>query len=368
MADDRNGRYALALTIATVRPLDYRSGRAHRAPRGGTMREKGQSLQSHLVDEVTAKRIDEGLVTLLMDLVRPANEISVEVNRAGLVEILGFAGQQNVHGEDVKKLDVFADGLLVASLRETGAACGMASEEQEDIIAPSKRGEGAKYLVFFDPLDGSSNIDVNVSIGTIFAIYRRKSPAGPASKDDFLRKGVEQVAAGYFLYGTSTMLVYTTGHGVHAFTLDPQMREFRASQFDIVTPARGAIYSCNEGNSSKWDAATRGYVESVRTGGKGRKPYTSRYVGSFVADFHRNLLKGGIFLYPGEVQASGPPKGKLRLMYEANPMAMIVEQAGGLATDGRGRILDIQCLDVHHRTPLVIGSKEDVEEYLSFYK
>jgi fructose-1,6-bisphosphatase I len=332
------------------------------------MREKGQSLQSHLLDEVAAKRIDEELAQLLLDLVRPANEISVEVNRAGLVEILGFAGQQNVHGEDVKKLDVFADGLLVASLRETGSACGMASEEQEDIIAPSKRGESASYLVFFDPLDGSSNIDVNVSIGTIFGVYRRKSAAGAAVKEDFLRKGVEQAAAGYFLYGTSTMLVYTTGHGVHAFTLDPAMREFRAGEFDIKTPARGKIYSCNEGNSSKWDEPTLRYVESVRTGGQGRKPYTSRYVGSFVADFHRNLLKGGIFLYPEEVQASGPPKGKLRLMYEGNPMAMIVEQAGGLATDGARRILNIQCTDVHHRTVLVIGSKDDVEEYLSFYK
>lgn len=332
------------------------------------MKEKGQSLQSHLVDEVAAKRIDEELAKLLLELVRPANEISVEVNRAGLVEILGFAGQQNVHGEDVKKLDVFADGLLVASLRETGVACGMASEEQEEIIAPSKRGESANYLVFFDPLDGSSNIDVNVSIGTIFGIYRRKSASGPAVAEDFLRKGSEQVAAGYFLYGTSTMLVYTAGHGVHGFTLDPVMREFRASQYDITTPARGAIYSCNEGNSSKWDDATRRYVESVRTGGKGRKPYTSRYVGSFVADFHRNLLKGGIFLYPGEVQPSGPPKGKLRLMYEGNPMAMIVEHAGGLATDGSQRILDIRANGVHHRTPLVIGSREDVEEYLSFYK
>lgn len=335
---------------------------------GGVMKEKGQSLQSHLLDEIAAKRIDEELAELLLDLVRPANEISAEVNRAGLVEILGFTGQQNVHGEEVKKLDVFADGLLVASLRETGAACGMASEEQEEIIPPSRLGENAKHIVFFDPLDGSSNIDVNVSIGTIFGIYRRKSASGPAVNEDFLRTGREQAAAGYFLYGTSTMLVYTAGHGVHAFTLDPAMREFRAFQFDIKTPARGAIYSCNEGNSSKWDEPTRRYVEAVRTGTKGRKPYTSRYVGSFVADFHRNLLKGGIFLYPGEVQSSGPPKGKLRLMYEGNPMAMIVEQAGGLATDGTQHILDIQSTDVHHRTPLVIGSKDDVEEYLSFYK
>jgi fructose-1,6-bisphosphatase I len=329
---------------------------------------KGQSLESHLLEEAAAGRMDGELMDLLIDLVRPANEIASEVNRAGLVEILGYSGQINVHGEEVKKLDVFADGLIVASLRETGTVCGMASEEQEEIIAPSARGESASYLVYFDPLDGSSNIDVNVSIGTIFGIYRRKSASGPAGPHDFLRQGREQAAAGYFLYGTSTMLVYTAGHGVHAFTLDPQTREFRGCRFGVRTPARGSIYSCNEGNSSKWDEATRKYVESVRTGGKGRKPYTSRYVGSFVADFHRNLLKGGIFLYPGEVQPSGPPKGKLRLMYEGNPMAMIVEQAGGLATDGCQPILDIACRDVHHRTPLVIGSKEDVEEYLSFYK
>jgi len=330
--------------------------------------EKGQTLQTYLLDELADGKIDDPLFRLLVDLTRPANEIAAEVSRAGLVEILGFTGQQNVHGEDVKKLDVYADGLIVEWLREAGSACGMASEEQEDLIAPSRQGESASYLVYFDPLDGSSNIDVNVSIGTIFGIYRRRSKSGPADKADFLRKGSEQVAAGYFLYGTSTMLVFTTGHGVNAFTLDPRLREFRASQSDVKIPARGSIYSCNEGNSSKWDDATRRYVEAVRTGGTQRKAYTSRYVGSFVADFHRNLLKGGIFLYPGEVQKAGPPKGKLRLMYEGNPMAMVVEQAGGAATDGSRRILDIECNDIHQRTPLVIGSKDDVDEYLSYCK
>ena len=330
--------------------------------------EKGQTLQTYLLDEVCDGSIDDPLCRLLMDLARPANEIAAEVSRAGLAEILGFAGQRNVHGEDVKKLDVYADDLIVEWLREAGSACGMASEEQEEIIAPSSRGESATHVVYFDPLDGSSNIDVNVSIGTIFGIYRRRSASGPACKDDFHRKGSEQVAAGYFLYGTSTMLVMTTGRGVHSFTLDPRLREFRCSQVDVKIPSRGAIYSCNEGNSSKWDDGTRRYVEAVRTGSASRKPYTSRYVGSFVADFHRNLLKGGIFLYPGEVQKAGPPKGKLRLMYEGNPMAMVIEQACGAATDGKTRILDIECNDIHQRTPLVIGSREDVEEYLSFCK
>jgi fructose-1,6-bisphosphatase I len=331
--------------------------------------EKGQTFQTHLLDELADGKIDERLFRLLIDLTRPANEIAAEVSRAGLADILGFAGQRNVHGEDVKKLDVYADGLIVEWLREAGSACGMASEEQEEIIAPSRRGESAEHLVYFDPLDGSSNIDVNVSIGTIFGIYRRRSKSsGPAGKDDFLRKGGEQVAAGYFLYGTSTMLVLTTGRGVQAFTLDPRLREFRCSQTDVKIPARGSIYSCNEGNSSKWEEETRRYVEAVRRGSPTRKPYTSRYVGSFVADFHRNLLKGGIFLYPGEVQKAGPPKGKLRLMYEGNPMAMVVEQAGGAATDGKRRILDVECSDIHQRTPLVIGSKDDVEEYLSYFK
>ena len=330
--------------------------------------EKGQTLQTHLLDELAAGHIDERLYALLIDLTRPANEIAAEVSRAGLAEILGFAGQRNVHGEDVKKLDVYADGLIVEWLREAGSACGMASEEQEEIIAPSRRGESAEHIVYFDPLDGSSNIDVNVSIGTIFGIYRRRSKSGPAGREDFLRKGRDQVAAGYFLYGTSTMLVLTAGRGVHAFTLDPRLREFRCSHPDIRIPPRGSIYSCNEGNSSKWDEATRRYVETVRTGSAARTAYTSRYVGSFVADFHRNLLKGGIFLYPGEVQKSGPPKGKLRLMYEGNPMAMVIEQAGGAATDGKQSIIDVECNDIHQRTPLVIGSKDDVEEYLSFCK
>jgi len=331
--------------------------------------DKGQTLQAHLLDEVSEGRIGDDLLRVLTDLVRPAIQIAAEVNKAGLVNIIGLTGQTNVHGEEVKKLDVFADRLLIQEMRDSGSVCGMASEENEDYIPPSRQGEGSRHVLFFDPLDGSSNIDVNVSIGTIFAIYERKSKIGPATPEDFLRKGSEQVAAGYFLYGTSTMLVYTAGAGVHGFTLDPSSREFRVSHPNIRTPSRGKIVSCNEGNSAKWDEPTRDYVRSLHENGKPGRPYTSRYVGSFVADFHRNLLKGGIFLYPGEAQpAPAPPKGKLRLMYESNPMAMLVEQAGGAATDGEQPILSIQATEIHHRTPLVIGSKEDVEDYLSLRK
>lgn len=326
----------------------------------------GQTLQSHLIDASSDEVVDDELLTLLLDLVGPAREIAAQVNRAGLVDIFGFTGERNVHGEEVKKLDVYADGVIVEALRASGTVCGMASEENEEFIAPSRKGHESNYLIFFDPLDGSSNIDVNISIGTIFSIYRRKSPrGGPAVAQDYLRCGREQVAAGYFLYGTSTMLVYTAGDGVYGFTLDPSTREFRMSHPRIVTPPRSKTLSCNEGNSSKWDEATRGYVAALKEPGEGR-PYSSRYVGSLVADFHRNLIKGGIFLYPGVVQpAPAPPKGKLRLMYEANPMALVQQQAGGAATDGSVEILDIQAEGIHHRVPLIIGSRDDVGDYLA---
>jgi fructose-1,6-bisphosphatase I len=242
----------------------------------------------------------------------------------------------------------------------------MASEESEELIPPSQLGRARKHVLFFDPLDGSSNIDVNVSIGTIFSLYRRRSVGGAAQLDDFLQPGTDQVMGGYFLYGSSTMLIYTAAAGVHGFTLDPGSGEFLLSHPGIATPGRGKVYSCNEGNSLKWDESTRRYVAAVKHARpNGVKPYSARYVGSFVADFHRNLLQGGIFLYPGQRDdPSKPFKGKLRLMYEANPMAFIVEQAGGLATDGETQIREILPRDIHQRTALVIGSHEDVEEYL----
>jgi len=332
-----------------------------------TLMQKGQTLRGHLVEQCSEGKMESDLADVLLDLVPAAKAISCEVNKAGLVDILGLTGEQNVHGEQVKKLDIYADELIVRAMRETGSVCGMASEENEDVIPTSEFGRDKKYILFFDPLDGSSNIDVNVSIGTIFGIYRRKSRSGAAGMDDFLQQGVDQVMAGYFVYGSSTMLIYTAGVGVYGFTLDPGRGEFLLSHPGITTPARGKVYSCNEGNSASWDEPTRRYVDAVKTKGSGPgRPYSGRYVGSFVADFHRNLLKGGIFLYPGQLEAaSGTYRGKLRLMYEGNPMAFIVEQAGGLATDGEQAILQIEPTGIHHRTPLIIGSREDVQDYLA---
>jgi fructose-1,6-bisphosphatase I len=330
----------------------------------------GQTLHAHLLDQSSSGTIDDGLLTLMLDLVRVSCTISDEVNRAGLADIFGVTGERNVHGEEVKKLDMRANDLLIDAMRESGSVCGMASEENEDPIAPSGKGESSDYLLFFDPLDGSSNIDVNVSIGTIFSIYRRKSSGGtPATMEDYLRAGREQVAAGYFIYGSSTMLVYTAGNGVHGFTLEPAKREFFMSHPGIRTPSRGKIFSCNEGNTSKWSSGTQKYIASLKSSEGPGRPYSGRYVGSFVADFHRNLLKGGIFLYPAQDQGPDKPRtGKLRLMYEGNPMAMVVEQAGGLASSGDCHVQEIVPEGIHDRVALIIGSTDDVEEYLSFVK
>jgi fructose-1,6-bisphosphatase I len=328
----------------------------------------GQTLRAHFVQQRLNGAIEDDLADVILDLVPAAKAIAAEVNKAGLVDIVGLVGMRNVFNEEVRKLDVLANDLIVDAMRATGHVCGMASEEAEMLIAPSKQGENSRYVLVFDPLDGSSNIDVGVSIGTIFGVYRRQSKSGQAVREDFLQPGIQQVAAGYFLYGSSTMFVYTAGNGVHGFTHDISQGEFLLSNPNIRTPARGKLYSCNEGNTAKWDEATRRYVASLKDKEAGpNRPYSSRYVGSFVADFHRNLLKGGIFLYPGEQpDPSKPPTAKLRLMYEGNPMALIVEHAGGAATDGTRPLLEIRPDDVHQRAPLIIGSKEDVEEYLSY--
>jgi len=325
---------------------------------------KIKTVQQHILDEERMHPEATGDFTALMtSLTLAAKIISREVNMAGLVKILGGTGETNLHGDSVQKLDIFAQETICRAMSHNGHLCAMASEESEDIIplpAGSKKG---KYVLMFDPLDGSSNIDVNASIGTIFSIHRKVSTNGEdGSLEDCLQKGSTQIAAGYFIYGSSTMMVYTTGNGVHGFTLDPSLGEFLLSHENIRTPARGKIYSINEGNMHSWDAGTRRYIEFVKEDRKDRgHPYSLRYIGSLVADFHRNLLKGGIFLYPG-------PKGKLRLLYEASPLAMVVEQAGGAATTGAQRILDVQPTSLHQKVPLIIGTREDVEEYTQFYK
>ena len=286
-----------------------------------------------------------------------------EVNRAGLSnDILGATQNENIQGEVQQKLDVYANDQFIAALKARGEVCGLASEENDDYIAfESSLSQHGKYVILIDPLDGSSNIDVNVSIGTIFSVYRRKTEEGTLSTlEDFLQPGIEQVAAGYVIYGSSTMLVYTTGHGVHGFTLEPSIGTFFLSHPDIRIPEKGNIYSVNEGNANDFDAGVKAYLEYCKspTNDAG-KAYSSRYIGSLVADFHRNLLKGGIYMYPGTKK---DPNGKLRLLYECNPLAFIVEQAGGMAHSGKKRIMEIQPEKLHQRTPVFIGSKNMVEK------
>ena len=299
---------------------------------------------------------------LLSEMILSGKIINSEVNKAGLVEILGLTGETNVQGEKVRKLDEFANQVLEHRLQRAGVLCALASEEKADLIPIPADCPQGDYILIFDPLDGSSNIDANVSIGTIFSIFRRTSPyEQPVGMADILQKGSQQVAAGYMIYGSSTMFVYTTGKGVHGFTLDPSVGEFLLSHPDIRIPERGKIYSVNEGYWSYWNEATRKAVSFFKDPNNERgRVYSSRYIGSLVADFHRNLLYGGIFLYPADTRDPRHPHGKLRLMCEANPLAMIVEQAGGFATDGVNRILDIQPEEIHQRVPLVIGSRDDV--------
>ncbi len=306
---------------------------------------------------------------LFNELILSAKIISREVNKAGLVDVLGFTGDINVYGEEVKKLDEYSNRILIHRMARSGMLCAMASEENADLIEIPVGLPTGEYILIFDPLDGSSNIDVNVAIGTIFSIYRRKSPVDtPVLSDDMLQKGLEQVAAGYFLYGSSTMLVFTTGDGVHGFTLDPNVGEFLLSHTNIMIPEQGKIYSVNEGYHQYWDKQTKKIVSYFKSSKNAvRKPYSLRYIGSLVADFHRNLLYGGIFLYPADNRDPKKPQGKLRLLCEASPMAMIVEQAGGMATDGKQRILDIEPQHLHQRVPLFIGSKNDVEKVMEIY-
>ncbi|MBN8673933.1 MAG: class 1 fructose-bisphosphatase [Chitinophagales bacterium] len=302
------------------------------------------------------------LSSLLRDMGLAAKRVNVEVNKAGLVDILGDAGTINVQGEEVKKLDIYANNQFMGVLRHGISCAGIASEELDDfVIFDDEVSKKSKYVVLFDPLDGSANIDVNVSIGTIFSVYRRVSPLGTvATAADFLQPGNQQVAAGYMIYGSSTMMVYATRRGVNGFTLDPSIGEWTLSHPDIKCPETGRIYSVNHGNFFKYSEGVKKYITACQKKDKTNGgPYTQRYIGSMVADVHRNLIKGGIFTYPGTIDK---PKGKLRLLYECNPFGFIVEVAGGKATDGRQRILDVMPTELHQRSPFFVGSKLMMEE------
>lgn len=332
------------------------------------MAKKHQTLGEFIIENQQAFAYSSGELSRLINSIRlAAKVVNHEVNKAGLVDITGAAGEVNIQGEDQQKLDVYANETFIRTLTNREIVCGIASEESDDFItiAGNKNDHKNKYVVLIDPLDGSSNIDVNVSVGTIFSIYRRVTPIGtPVQLEDFLQPGNQQVAAGYIVYGTSTMLVYTTGHGVNGFTLNPALGSWYLSHPDMQYPENGRIYSINEGNYIHFPQGVKKYIKYCQEE-KDDRPYTSRYIGSMVSDFHRNMIKGGIFIYPTSSRA---PKGKLRLLYECNPMAFIAEQAGGKASDGFSRILDIEPTELHQRVPFFCGSRlmvEKAEEFMA---
>ncbi len=325
------------------------------------------TIERHIIDEERRHPEARGAFSnILTDMALAAKVIARQVNMAGLIDILGKTGESNVQGEPVQKLDVFAQDVIYRAMDHTGDLCCMVSEECEDLIPIPDKFPAGDYVLVFDPLDGSSNIDVNVSIGTVFAVYRKVSRAERGSLEDCLQPGRRQMAAGYVVYGSSTMMVYTTGNGVHGFTLDPSIGEFLLSHPNIRIPDPPArYYSVNEAYASRWAPGVRGFVDHLRAGSGTGGGYSSRYIGSLVADFHRTLLRGGVFLYPADEQS---PSGKLRLLYEASPLAFIAEQAGGRASDGTRDILDIEPESLHQRIPLFIGSAELVtlaERYLA---
>lgn len=332
------------------------------------MAHKKQTLGEFIIENQSSFKYSSGELSSLINSIRlAAKVVNHEVNKAGLVDIIGAAGDTNIQGEDQQKLDVYANEKFIQTLTNRNIVCGIASEEEDDFIAINSQDENHqnKYIVLIDPLDGSSNIDVNVSVGTIFSIYRRVTPVGtPVTLKDFLQKGSQQVAAGYVVYGTSTMLVYTTGDGVNGFTLNPAIGSFYLSHPNMEFPVDGNIYSVNEGNYIHFPQGIKNYIKYCQKEEEDR-PYTSRYIGSLVSDFHRNMIKGGIYLYP---QSSKNPKGKLRLLYECNPMAYLAEQANGKASDGLTRIMDIEPTELHERVPFICGSKNMVEKAEEFYK
>ncbi|TVZ56709.1 fructose-1,6-bisphosphatase I [Lutibacter sp. Hel_I_33_5] len=326
------------------------------------MAKQHKTLGEFIIENQTSFKYTSGELSRLINSIRlAAKVVNYEVNKAGLVDIIGNAGDTNIQGEDQQKLDVYANDKFIQTLINRNIVCGIASEEEDDFISINSQDENHqnKYVVLIDPLDGSSNIDVNVSVGTIFSIYRRVTPVGtPVQLEDFLQEGNQQVAAGYIVYGTSTMLVYTTGHGVNGFTLNPAIGTFYLSHPNMEFPEDGKIYSVNEGNYIHFPSGVKKYIKYCQEE-EGERPYTSRYIGSLVSDFHRNMIKGGIYLYP---KSSKSTEGKLRLLYECNPMAFIAEQANGKASDGFMRIMDIKPKELHQRVPFICGSKNMVEK------
>ncbi|MEE9362431.1 MAG: class 1 fructose-bisphosphatase [Cellulophaga sp.] len=330
------------------------------------MIKKNKTLGEFIIENQSSFQYSSGELSKLINAIRlAAKVVNHQVNKAGLVDILGTAGDINIQGEDQQKLDLFANEKFIQTLKNREIVCGIASEEEDDFISINSTNEDNqnKYVVLIDPMDGSSNIDVNVSVGTIFSIYRRVTPVGtPVTLEDFLQPGKNQVAAGYVIYGTSTMLVYTTGDGVNGFTLNPAIGTFYLSHPNMQFPDTGKIYSINEGNYIHFPQGVKDYLKYCQEE-KEDRPYTSRYIGSLVSDFHRNMIKGGIYIYPESTKA---PKGKLRLLYECNPMAFIAEQANGKASDGFGRILDLKPTELHQRVPFFCGSTKMVEQAEKF--
>ena len=332
--------------------------------------QKNKTLGEFIIENQIEFKYSSGELSRLINSIRlAAKVVNHQVNKAGLVDILGDAGDTNIQGVDQQKLDVYANDIFIKTLTNREIVCGIASEEEDDFITIKGRNgkNDNKYVVLIDPLDGSSNIDVNVSVGTIFSIYRRVTPEGtPVALVDFLQPGHRQVAAGYIIYGTSTMIVYSTGHGVNGFTLNPALGTYYLSHPNMKFPQTGHIYSVNEGNYVHFPQGIKDYIKYCQKEEEDR-PYTSRYIGSLVSDVHRNMVKGGIYIYPS---TSKDPKGKLRLLYECNPMAFLIEQAGGKASDGFRRILDIEATELHQRTPFVAGNKnmvENAEKFMAQY-
>jgi fructose-1,6-bisphosphatase I len=329
---------------------------------------ENKTLGEFIIENQNTFKYSSGELSRILNAIRlAAKVVNHKVNKAGLVDITGSSGNINIQDEDQKKLDVLANDIFIHTLINREIVCGIASEENDNFmnVEGHRQENENKYIVLIDPLDGSSNIDVNVSVGTIFSVYRRISPVGsPVILDDFLQKGIHQVAAGYVIYGTSTMLVYTTGHGVNGFTLNPSIGTFYLSHPDMTFNKEGHIYSINEGNYTFFPQAVKNYIKYCQQV-EGDRPYTSRYIGSLVSDFHRNMIKGGIYLYPNSKK---DPNGKLRLLYECNPMAFIAEQAGGKASDGFIRVLEIQPTALHQRVPFYCGSYNMVQKLENFIK